>query len=820
MSDEEFPDRRAEAVPPSVMESSDVGVEQRVRDDVHALEKGLLAIRSTLALLCESRVWRTIQPVLRAWMNPRSLGRGDTILDTLKDQAEDIEGHFQGLRDALIPAEGKVSYSDGALRGGFGVSVLVTNRNGVSVLSRFLETYAAHHDAEEAELIVVDHGSTDGSIELIQAWMDRLPVVLLLCDRNQRYSVANNLARRHASGDVLVFANNDLAFEGPVLDGLVECLATTDIGLAGAELRYPAADGGRSGRIQHRGITFAWDPAVGFMRPRNSDKPVTEQLPAAVTAALVACRASDFDAVGGFHEGFDYGFEDVDLALKLRFSQQRFSALAPGVSALHEEFGTQDQEPSSKLDARRLKNAILLRQRHGQRLVREVISSQVSGGVWHREPLMVRLPEALRSKVGELGPDASFAVMGAEAVGSGEGFCGLWFTDSPQDFALRPPPSSAVAVGCLAPDSLEAWRAIDGFHSLPLLACVSEELMAVRARVHAEVIDELIAPNEAGTAWLRRWADHLVRHVDRIGIAIKIAMPEEKQRNSWGDFHFAEALGRALRDLGYRVQIDALPAWYAHRLVPDDINLVLRGLERYQPQPGAINLAWLISHPDKATDAELNGFDHVFVASKPHARRLEQRLEAPVSPLLQCTDPHRFPLAEDPEHPNRILFVGNSKGFLRPVVGTMLEQQVPVEVWGTWWEEHIDRRFIQGQQVLNDELGALYGNSGIVLNDHWEEMRRLGFLSNRLFDAVATGALVISDEVEGMDALFGEAVLALDDVILEETALLQRAAASRVARAEKAREIARDHTFVKRADALHAVIESLRAGAGAKRSAR
>jgi O-antigen biosynthesis protein len=37
-------------------------------------------------------------------------------------------------------------------------------------------------------------------------------------------------------------------------------------------------------------------------------------------------------------------------------------------------------------------------------------------------------------------------------------------------------------------------------------------------------------------------------------------------------------------------------------------------------------------------------------------------------------------------------------------------------------------------------------------------MRELGFVSNRLFDAVASGARVVSDEVAGLDELFGRSV--------------------------------------------------------------
>jgi spore maturation protein CgeB len=46
----------------------------------------------------------------------------------------------------------------------------------------------------------------------------------------------------------------------------------------------------------------------------------------------------------------------------------------------------------------------------------------------------------------------------------------------------------------------------------------------------------------------------------------------------------------------------------------------------------------------------------------------------------------------------------------------------------------------------------------VVLNDHWEEMRVDGFISNRLFDAAAAGARVVTDDVAGLGDIFGRSV--------------------------------------------------------------
>ena len=63
---------------------------------------------------------------------------------------------------------------------------------------------------------------------------------------------------------------------------------------------------------------------------------------------------------------------------------------------------------------------------------------------------------------------------------------------------------------------------------------------------------------------------------------------------------------------------------------------------------------------------------------------------------------------------------------------------------GVWCGEYVDNRL----------LPELYAGHGIVLADHWPDMARHGFIANRVFDAVASGARVICDDVVGVDDVF------------------------------------------------------------------
>lgn len=44
-------------------------------------------------------------------------------------------------------------------------------------------------------------------------------------------------------------------------------------------------------------------------------------------------------------------------------------------------------------------------------------------------------------------------------------------------------------------------------------------------------------------------------------------------------------------------------------------------------------------------------------------------------------------------------------------------------------------------------------SADILLNDHWEDMREKGFVSNRIYDGLACGAFILTDMVKAMGEL-------------------------------------------------------------------
>ena len=243
---------------------------------------------------------------------------------------------------------------------------------------------------------------------------------------------------------------------------------------------------------------------------------------------------------------------------------------------------------------------------------------------------------------------------------------------------------------------------------------------------------------------------------------IDIAAPGGPLGQRWGDHFFATSLGRALERQGQLATIDTHSSRGRATRTVEDVVVVLRGLDRVERGSETYRILWVISHPELVEPDEVRSSDASYAASASWPERRNAEWGTSIQPLLQCTDPERFsPTGAGEGH--AVLFVGNArKAATRPVVDLAVAHAEDFVLYGAGWTgaaaEHV-----AATSVPNTELGALYAAAGIVLNDHWADMRAEGFVSNRLFDAVACGARVLSDHIDGVDELFGGAVQTFRD---------------------------------------------------------
>lgn len=246
---------------------------------------------------------------------------------------------------------------------------------------------------------------------------------------------------------------------------------------------------------------------------------------------------------------------------------------------------------------------------------------------------------------------------------------------------------------------------------------------------------------------------------EQLRFVFKIGAPDWDRAPWWGDLYFARGVQRQLEGRGHACLIQVLEEWDDIAGLEYDVVVHLKGLSEYHPKPGQLNVLWCISHPEKVTAEECDRYDLVLVASERFAETLRTRTTTPVHVLQQATDPAVFAPTLDLEAQHDLAFVGNSRKVMRRILADLLPTDLDLAVWGNDWDGLIDPRHVRGVHISNHEVAGVYSSASIVLNDHWDDMRDHGFVSNRLYDALACGACVVSDYLPEIDELFSGAVV-------------------------------------------------------------
>lgn len=283
----------------------------------------------------------------------------------------------------------------------------------------------------------------------------------------------------------------------------------------------------------------------------------------------------------------------------------------------------------------------------------------------------------------------------------------------------------------------------------------------------------------------------------------------------WGDTFYAESLAAALSSPERKVVTYRHGANAETERSYDDVNLVLRGLDKVTPIPDQVNVLWVISHPEEVTVEELRAFDLVYASSVRWAQRMSDAAGIEVRPLPQATDASIFhpPVEGEVLERRPVTFVGGHFPHrVRQVVADALVSGVDMRVIGHGWR-NLPPTIHEAERIENSALGDVYRGARRILADHWPDMAEMGFIQNRIFDAVACGTPVISDQVEGIDELFGSLVQVYTDV--DHLRFLASDAAEPVfgdpeERLAQAQEILREHSFGARAKTLVEDVRTVR----------
>jgi GT2 family glycosyltransferase len=202
------------------------------------------------------------------------------------------------------------------------VVVVIPNWNGFDELNACLNSLQAQ--TITAHIIVIDNGSIDKSVELIESQYPAIELIKHTVNKGYAGGVNPGFKRaieRH--DDYVAVFNNDAVADPYWLERLVSCLDTQpNVGIATPKVT--SLDG------SHLDTTGDYYTVWGLPYPRGRNEADTHQYDTATdifaaSGAASLYRVSVLEKVGLFDEDFFAYYEDIDLSFRAQFAGWKIS---------------------------------------------------------------------------------------------------------------------------------------------------------------------------------------------------------------------------------------------------------------------------------------------------------------------------------------------------------------------------------------------------------------------------------------------------------------------------------------------------------------
>lgn len=245
------------------------------------------------------------------------------------------------------------------------ITIVILNWNGIDDTLACLSSLAALM-YPNFNVIVVDNGSTDDSLDKLRAYRNPYPLIILETGCNLGYAGGNNVGMKHAvanGADYVLVLNNDTEVAPDLLDRLVEAAqAHPDVGIFGPRVYYhhdPKRIWFARGVWNEQTLYFSW-PGQGRIESEiGAEECETDY----VTGAALMFSAEVARRIGYFDERFFLVFEESDWCYRARKAGYRLRMIS-SAKVWHKigvSFGSENSPLRAYFSAR---NVLLWNQLH------------------------------------------------------------------------------------------------------------------------------------------------------------------------------------------------------------------------------------------------------------------------------------------------------------------------------------------------------------------------------------------------------------------------------------------------------------------------
>lgn len=215
------------------------------------------------------------------------------------------------------------------------IAVVILNWNGKDMLKSYLPTLIRCSKLDDAQIVVADNDSTDGSVEMMQH--DFPDIRLIRLDRNYGFAKGYNLALRQVEAEYYILLNSDVKVTP---DWLLPLVSYMDIHPDIAACQPKLLDLKRPDCFEYAGGAGGYMDKWGYMYCRGrvfdsieKDEGQYDTIADVfwATGACLMVRSADYWAAGGLDDRFFAHQEEIDLCWRLRSRNRRIVCIPESV---------------------------------------------------------------------------------------------------------------------------------------------------------------------------------------------------------------------------------------------------------------------------------------------------------------------------------------------------------------------------------------------------------------------------------------------------------------------------------------------------------
>ena len=239
---------------------------------------------------------------------------------------------------------------------------------------------------------------------------------------------------------------------------------------------------------------------------------------------------------------------------------------------------------------------------------------------------------------------------------------------------------------------------------------------------------------------------------------IRFAVSTDDPTEGKGDLFVALGLARALRADGWGVDVWPTRRWAED--VPEDTTVLVSMIESFVPglvPARTAVVAWVRNWTAQwASLPYLSEFDAVWASSSIARDHLARTFDGPLEVVPIAVDPELFTTGDEGERSERAVTTVNFWGARRAVQDVLAEVAPPEPiVWFAANVEHVDPApGVELRPAVSFfALPDVYRSAAFVVDDVIAPAAEFGTLNSRLYEALACGALPVTDCALGLDEL-------------------------------------------------------------------